>query len=59
MDEVRDDLALMVSGERVEAKMQEYAATATQLNTKDQIYSAMVVYGLLTFDREDGTVYSK
>ena len=29
VDEVRDDLALMVSGERVEAKMQEYAATTT------------------------------
>lgn len=43
------------SGERVEARMQEYAATAEELNTKDQIYSAMVVYGLLTY--EDGEVF--
>lgn len=53
--DVRDDLALMVAGERVQARLQEYAATATELNTKDQIYSAMVVYGLLTY--EDGEVF--
>lgn len=52
--DVRDDLAWMVSGERVEAKMQQYAATAKELKTKDQIYSAMVVYGLLTY--KDGEV---
>ena len=54
MEQVRDDLVLMASGERIEAKMLEYAATADELHTKDQIYSAMVVYGLLTY--EDGTV---
>lgn len=47
----------MVSGERIEAKIQEYAVTATELNTKDQIYSAMVVYGLLTYDDADGKVF--
>ncbi len=45
---MREDLALMVSGERVEARMQEYAAASARLDTKDQIYSAMVIYGLLT-----------
>ena len=55
IDDVRDDLALMVSGERVEIRMQEYAATASALNTRDQIFSAMVVYGLLTY--EDGEVF--
>ena len=35
--------------------MKEYAATAKELNTHDQIYSAMVVYGLLTY--EDGEVF--
>ena len=52
---VRDDLAIMVSGGRIEARIQEYAATAKELNTKNQIYSAMVVYGLLTY--EDGEVF--
>lgn len=55
IEDVRDDLGLMVSGEHVEARMQEYAATAEELVTKDQIYSAMVVYGLLTY--EDGEVF--
>jgi len=53
--DVKDDLALMIAGERVEVRLQEYAATAAELNTKDQIYSAMVVYGLLTY--EDGEVF--
>ena len=52
--DVQNDLACMVSGECVEAKMQQYAATAKELKTKDQIYSAMVVYGLLT--HKDGKV---
>ncbi len=53
---VRDDLVLMISGEQVEVKIQEYAATATQLTTREQIYSAMVVYGLLTYDNASGKV---
>ena len=48
--DVRNDILLMVAGERVPAKMQQYAATANDLYTKDQIYSAMVVYGLLTYE---------
>ena len=32
-----------------------YAATAMKLHTKDEIYSAMVIYGLLTY--EDGKVF--
>lgn len=52
---VRDDLALMVAGERIAVKIQEYAAMLLQLNTKQQIFSAMVVYGLLTY--ESGRVF--
>ncbi|MEY8517382.1 AAA family ATPase [Lachnospiraceae bacterium 29-84] len=51
------DLALMVSGEGIESRMLEYAATSKELDTKDQIYSAMVVYGLLTYERESGKVF--
>ena len=46
--DVRDDLVLMVAGEAVPAKIQEYAATSMELNTKDEIFSAMVVYGFLS-----------
>lgn len=52
--DVQDDLALMFSGESVPADIQEYAATSMVLRTRDEIYSAMVVYGLLTY--EDGYV---
>lgn len=55
IEDVRDDLAMMVSGERIAIKLQGYAATSTELNTKNQIFSAMVVYGLLTY--EDGAVF--
>lgn len=49
-DAVRDDLALMVSGVSVPSKVREYAATSMNLQTKDEIFSAMVVYGFLNFE---------
>ena len=49
ISDVRDDLALMISGESVTAKIQEYAATSMNLSTRDEIYSAMVVYGFFFF----------
>lgn len=53
--DVRDDLALMVAGEAVTAKIREYAATSMNLLTKDEIFSAMVVYGFLSY--ENGKVF--
>lgn len=47
---VRDELALMISGIPVPAKVREYAATSMNLTTKDEIFSAMVVYGFLSYD---------
>ena len=55
INDVRDSLALMVSGESIDAKIQEYAATSMNLKTKDEIWSAMVVYGFLT--SEHGKVF--
>lgn len=52
--DVRDDLALMAAGEAVPAKVQEYASTSMNLATKDEIFSAMVVYGFLSYG--DGKV---
>ena len=49
ISDVRDDLALMISGESVTAKIHEYAATSMNLSTRDEIYSAMVVYGFLSY----------
>lgn len=51
---VREDLALMMAEIPVHAKIQEYAATSMNLQTREEIFSAMVVYGFLTY--ENGTV---
>ena len=50
VDAVRDALALMVSQNAVPVKIHEYAATAQELSTKEQILSAMVVYGFLSYE---------
>lgn len=55
IEAVRDDLVFMVAGEGVQAEVRNYAAVSMELNTRDEIYSAMVVYGLLTYI--DGKVY--
>lgn len=47
---VRDDIAMMVSGTPVPAEVREYAATSMQLSTRDEIFSAMVVYGFLSYE---------
>lgn len=44
----------MVADVPVPANVREYAATSMELNTKDEIFSAMVVYGFLNY--EDGYV---
>ena len=48
-DAVKDDIALMVADVPVPAKVQEYAATSMELKTRDEIFSAMVVYGFLNY----------
>lgn len=48
--DIRDDLAILFAGGSISADVQEYAAVSRQLETKDEIYSAMVVYGLLTYE---------
>lgn len=48
-------LALMIAGEGVNAKIREYAATSMNLTTRDEILSAMVVYGFLSYYQ--GKVY--
>lgn len=48
--DVRDDLALMAAGIPVGAKIREYAATSMKLRTRDEIFSAMVVYGFLSYN---------
>ncbi|MCI8960339.1 MAG: AAA family ATPase [Lachnospiraceae bacterium] len=47
-DDVRDEIALLVSGIPVATRIREYAATSMKLTTREEIFSAMVVYGFLS-----------
>lgn len=49
VDEVREDIVKMVSGISVEAELDGYSAVEQQLDTRDEILSAMVVYGFLSY----------
>lgn len=51
---MREDIALMMSGTPVPANVQEYSSVSMELKTKDEIFSAMVVYGFLSY--ADGCV---
>ena len=47
---MKDDVALLVADNPVPARVQEYAATSMELKTRDEIFSAMVVYGFLNYE---------
>lgn len=55
IDEVRDDVARMISGERIRTRYRNYAASSMELRTREEIFSAMLVYGMLT--AADGEVF--
>lgn len=46
---IKDEITLMMTGASVLANVQEYASTSMKLKTRDEIYSAMVVYGFLSY----------
>ena len=50
VDAVRDDIGLMIADIPVPAKVREYAAVSMELRTKDEVFSAMVVYGFLNYE---------
>lgn len=49
VDAVKDDIALMVADIPVLSRVQEYASTGMELRTREEIFSAMVVYGFLNY----------
>ncbi|MBU3878071.1 AAA family ATPase [Faecalicatena sp. AGMB00832] len=49
VDEVREDIVKMVAGIPVEVELQGYSVSELELNTRDEILSAMVVYGFLSY----------
>ena len=49
VDAVRDDIVKLVAGIPVEAELNGYSAAEQRLDTRDEILSAMVVYGFLSY----------
>ena len=49
VDKVREDIVKMVAGIPVEVDLEGYSAAELQLDTRDEILSAMVVYGFLSY----------
>ncbi len=49
VDEVREDIVKMVAGIPVEVELDGYSAAELRLNSRDEILSAMVVYGFLAY----------
>ena len=59
VDAVKDDLAVMISGGSVPARVREYAATSQELKTKEEILYAMVVYGFLSYENGEVSIPNK
>ena len=59
IDDVQNDLALMISGEAVTAKIQEYASVSMNLTTKNEIFYAMIVYGFLSYENGEVRIPNK
>ncbi len=49
VDEVREDIIKLVADIPVEAELHGYSASELQLDTRDEILSAMVIYGFLSY----------
>lgn len=49
VDEVREDIVKMVAGIPVAIRLKGYSASESQLTTRNEILSAMVVYGFLSY----------
>lgn len=59
IEDVRDDLILMISGEGIPITIGQFSAASMEISSREQIYSAMVVYGLLTYDNGEVLVPNK
>lgn len=49
VEDVREDIIRMASGESIDIELSGFSVEKTLVNTRDEILSAMVVYGFLTY----------
>ena len=59
VNDVKEDVVKMVSGIPVEIELNGYSALELQLDTRDEILSAMVVYGFLSYYEGQLTIPNK
>lgn len=59
IDSVKDDIIKMVSGIPLEIKLKGYSAEQKELNTRNQILSAMTIYGFLSYCDEELRIPNK
>ena len=59
VEEVRNDIVQMASGIPVDIHLEGYSAEQIKLNTRDEILSAMSVYGFLSYYDETLTIPNK
>lgn len=59
IDSMRDDLILLTAGEHVQTAIGQFTAATAKPETKEQIYSAMVIYGLLTYHQGEVLIPNK
>ncbi len=53
VQDVREDVIRMVGGESLSIRLSGFAVEKTQISTRDEIFSAMVVYGFLTYHKDE------
>ena len=59
VEEIQNDIVQMVSGIPVNIHLEGYSAEQINLNTRDEILSAMTVYGFLSYHDETLTIPNK
>lgn len=59
IDSVKNDIIQMISGIPLEIKLKGYGAEQKELNTRNQILSAMTIYGFLSYHDETLTIPNK
>ena len=59
IDSVKNDIIQMISGIPLEIKLKGYGAEQKELNTRNQILSAMTIYGFLSYHDETLAIPNK
>ena len=59
VEEVQNDIVQMVSGIPVDIHLEGYIAEQISLNMRDEILSAMTIYGFLSYHDETLTISNK